>query len=632
MTCRLRVSFAGVFLLGVLTCANIRAGGSESPKKLPVPPVAKQTEAEELIKKIFKEDYAQVGAEARIKLAGLLLESARDTNDDPAAKFVLQREARDLAAGAGTIALALTVVDEMLRDFAIDPAEAAVNVFVRGATAVETPEQGADLLEIALEFLSEALAADNFATAQKLVDAAEKAAKKTEAASLVSLVKERHAEVERLNKEFAKVKPLLDKIKDKATALDDPKANDELGRYYGLVRGHWDRALPFLAASTSADLKALAQKDLAKPKAAKQQAALGDAWWKAAQTEKGMAQLHLKQRAVFWYTQALPDLTGLVAMRIQKLVAETPRATSKNLPSLVLPNVKEGTPLRFSWDNAHVLSQAFTPDGRHLLVGSDSGDGLRLYDLVAAKELKRFPGSTFWVHNVAISTTGSRALSGGEDKLLHLWDMTTGKELRVFEGHTAPIYAVAFSPDGALAASAGGDKVIRLWDVKSGEEVRKLTGHTEGIFSLTFSPDGKYLLSGGLDKTTRLWSVKTWKEVRKFEGGGIGAMFTPDSRRLITSSEDKSLRLWHIACDKELRRFTGANGNLNWVSLSGDGRRVLGTDHPNRTLHLWDVRTGKHLQQLVADRPVNRGVLSPDGRYAACGTYRGFTDVWKLLK
>src|SRR5262249_8935678 len=151
-------------------------------------------------------------------------------------------------------------------------------------------------------------------------------------------------------------------------------------KYFGLSRGNWDRALPFLAAGN--DWKDLAKKDLARPKGAKQQEALGDAWWKAAEKEKGLAQLHLKQRAVFWYEKALSDLTGLPALRIRKLIAEVPRPNPpSNLPSVVIPNLKEGVPLRFGWGFAHVLSMAFTSDGRRLLVGSDEGPFVRLYDL-----------------------------------------------------------------------------------------------------------------------------------------------------------------------------------------------------------------------------------------------------------
>jgi hypothetical protein len=35
---------------------------------------------------------------------------------------------------------------------------------------------------------------------------------------------------------------------------------------------------------------------------------------------------------------------------------------------------------------------------------------------------------------------------------------------------------------------------------------------------------------------------------------------------------------------------------------------------------------------LKATLNVNRGVFSPDGRYVACGSYRGYEFVWSLSR
>jgi len=60
---------------------------------------------------------------------------------------------------------------------------------------------------------------------------------------------------------------------------DDPEANFTAGKYLCLVKGDWDKGLPLLAKGSDAKLKELAQKELAGPKDAAEQAAVGDGWW-----------------------------------------------------------------------------------------------------------------------------------------------------------------------------------------------------------------------------------------------------------------------------------------------------------------------------------------------------------------
>jgi WD40 repeat protein len=69
------------------------------------------------------------------------------------------------------------------------------------------------------------------------------------------------------------------------------------------------------------------------------------------------------------------------------------------------------------------------------------------------------------------------------------------------------------------------------------------------------------------------------------------------------------------------------------VCFSPDGRRALATAGGNR-LYLWDLELEDLLQAFPedgpADRPLTRAVFSPDGRFIACGTCRGFVYLWPL--
>jgi hypothetical protein len=110
------------------------------------------------------------------------------------------------------------------------------------------------------------------------------------------------------------LKVLLDKP-------DDPTANLSVGYHYCLVRGNWDAGLPNLLKGSDPVLKALAEKEIAKPEESAGQAALGDEWWDFAQKQsvKEVKQSAL-ERAKHWYEPALAGLAGLAKSKVEKRI------------------------------------------------------------------------------------------------------------------------------------------------------------------------------------------------------------------------------------------------------------------------------------------------------------------------
>jgi hypothetical protein len=102
----------------------------------------------------------------------------------------------------------------------------------------------------------------------------------------------------------------------------DPASNLTVGRFRCFQKGDWDSGLPMLALGSDSTLKALAEKELAEPKSADEQAKLADGWWTAAEKEEGTTRRHIHSQAAHWYRRALPDLTGLDKARAEKRLEE----------------------------------------------------------------------------------------------------------------------------------------------------------------------------------------------------------------------------------------------------------------------------------------------------------------------
>src|SRR5262245_60372676 len=91
-------------VLALVTIAAVQAGGDDrnleqvgSAPLLPVPAAADQRGAERMIREAFRREYSARSAEQRAEFAARLLMQAEETRDDSVARYVLLREARDIA-------------------------------------------------------------------------------------------------------------------------------------------------------------------------------------------------------------------------------------------------------------------------------------------------------------------------------------------------------------------------------------------------------------------------------------------------------------------------------------------------------------------------------------------------------
>jgi WD40 repeat protein len=101
-----------------------------------------------------------------------------------------------------------------------------------------------------------------------------------------------------------------------------------------------------------------------------------------------------------------------------------------------------------------VLALAFTPDGGLLATAGEGDPAVRLWDVAAAFELRRFTLFKETANCLAFAPDG-RTLAAGWPWSIQLWDVGGDDPRLVLEGHRHFSASIAFAPDGGTLLSAG---------------------------------------------------------------------------------------------------------------------------------------------------------------------------------
>jgi hypothetical protein len=603
----------------------------EKANRAPVPSEADQARAEKQIREKHKDEYAKAQADptAAVALAVSLLDQVRMLKGDEARRFVSMREARQLAARAGDLIVAVQSAEELAAAFVVDLWVTKGDALDDAVAAVRTPEAARAVVEAGLRLADEAVDADRYQPAARLARLTEQASRRTRDLPLVLSVQKFERGIVAASKQYARLKPFLDRLQKDP---EDAEANLEVGRYLGLLKGEWERSLFLLAQGSDHALRLMAQRDLARPETPKAQVEMGDAWWQQAEKENDQARVHLRQRAVFWYEQALTGVDELTRPRLEERLAAVPRPRLRPPSWDYVGPPRELVTLR--GNNVGVFGVAFSPDGKKVLSGSAASQGI-LWDAASGRQLHLLNGHAALIWNVAFDSRGRYLFTSSADGTVKMWDARTGREFRRFpaQNRINNINGMAVSPDGKRLLTGSDEAVVRLWDVESGKELRQLRGHNGSVYGVAFSPDGRQALSGGSsDGMMILWDVTTGRELRRFQGlrANIRVVaFAPDGRKAL-STGDNDVVLWDLTNGQEIRRYRGHSSPVCCVAFSPDGRRILsgGTDG---TVRLWDTASGRELHRFTGHTSHVFGVaFSPGGGRAVSGSQDSTVRVWGL--
>ncbi|MCA9470705.1 MAG: WD40 repeat domain-containing protein [Nitrospirales bacterium] len=243
------------------------------------------------------------------------------------------------------------------------------------------------------------------------------------------------------------------------------------------------------------------------------------------------------------------------------------------------PNTGETTRLLFTRYDHAVTNISFSPDGLMLARAGQNKD-IKIWEITTGTELMTLLGKDQYDHHwsvcTAFSPDGIHLVSGSDIGKLRLYEvLPSGEEKCVHNAHWRDDANDEESEArGYFVDDQGGfQKPMEYW-----------------IGALTYTPDGKTLFSGSRDCTIKLFEMPELREYRTLRGhsGWVrNLLVTADGKVLISASDDASVKMWNLETGKCFRTLKPHKGPIRGIALSADGR-FLATASTDRTIMLWE--------------------------------------------
>lgn len=293
--------------------------------------------------------------------------------------------------------------------------------------------------------------------------------------------------------------------------------------------------------------------------------------------------------------------------------------------------------------NKRVDQADFSPDGRQIVTLSKDTRNILIWDAEtgALIDTLAYVFSPCFVHY----SPDGKYIATAESGRMKTWNVATGKVAKDLMCSGGSDFN--YSPDNNYIATVTDDKTITIIDTKTGEQIKNLYGHDKKINSIKFSPDGRRLVSSD-KKNIIVWDVTKENVLPHLQSEKIlcddycyEADYSHDGRFIISITKNKTIKIWDAKTGKCLNTINAFRNDPCYcspfaysISLSPGGHTIATAGELRKTkIKIWDVKTGICLDSLAGhSRAVTSVCYSPDGKYLASTAADSTIRIWDAVK
>eukprot|EP00505_MAST-04D_sp_SCG-Rhode-Island_P001653 Stramenopile-MAST_4_protein_1653 len=198
----------------------------------------------------------------------------------------------------------------------------------------------------------------------------------------------------------------------------------------------------------------------------------------------------------------------------------------------------------------------------------------------------------------------SKGPGGGGTVYSSLEGSFTGSSLPNAAVHAArahdgsDIYGVCYTRDGQRLATCSSDGLVKVWSSKSLERaVCELRGNGTAFMDVDWF-DGN-IIAGGVDGCVHMWDSNTQRIKHKMTGHKqkvLTVKFSTTGKAVISGSSDRTIKLWDTKTGY-VTRTIDCTSVCNSVDLSPDGVTLV-SGHQDGSIRSWDIRNGARAHEV----------------------------------
>lgn len=166
------------------------------------------------------------------------------------------------------------------------------------------------------------------------------------------------------------------------------------------------------------------------------------------------------------------------------------------------------------------------------------------------------------------------------------------------------------SPNTTAASGASRGPMARTRNESKSSErafgsIETIVKNTAPITNVAHMHRGKYAVSVGADQLAHIWDLRSRAELQTFRWHTDKiwtVAVSPDGDLVATGGQDKTLRIWEVKTGKELGRVS-ATGIFSCVRFSLDGKRVLSTNWDGE-MRIFDIQHTSLHRKFTYGEPI----------------------------